>query len=439
MPPQRKLPDHLETDPRKMLELLVGLPAVNVIGLHATDDHVELHIESIAERPGCPGCGVPAQLKGWREVVLVDLQFAGKSTSLHWHKRRWRCADRDCPNGSWTEQDDRIAHPRMKLTRRAALRATEDVGRRGRTVKEVADELGCDWHTVNDTVVAYGEALVEHPARFADVEALGLDETAFVREAPFRRTAFVTSIVDVARGQLLDLVPGKGGDEPKRWLMDQTAEWRDGVMWGTLDLSGAYKAVFDHCLPDATQVADKFHVIKLANERVDETRRRVQNETLGHRGRKDDPLYRARRVLTMAQQRLGAKGEERLRGLLRAGDPRGDVAVAWEAKEAVRELYQHQDQELALEWIDALVDDLTDKMRPVEVRSLGRTLRRWRLEITAWHACHLTNGPTEAMNNLIKRVKRVAFGFSNFRNYRIRALLYAGKPDWSLLDSISPR
>ena len=45
--------------------------------------------------------------------------------------------------------------------------------------------------------------------------------------------------------------------------------------------------------------------------------------------------------------------------------------------------------------------------------------------------CHFTNGPTEAMNNLIKRVKRVAFGFTNFRNYRVRALLYAGKPDWS--------
>jgi len=101
--------------------------------------------------------------------------------------------------------------------------------------------------------------------------------------------------------------------------------------------------------------------------------------------------------------------------------------VAWEAKEAVRELYGTRTRP-RLEWVDALVDDLTDAQRPPEVRSLGRTLRRWRLPITAWHACHLTNGPTEAMNNLIKRVKRVAFGFTNFRNYRVRALLYAGKP-----------
>ena len=86
----------------------------------------------------------------------------------------------------------------------------------------------------------------------------------------------------------------------------------------------------------------------------------------------------------MAEQRLGEKGLEKMRGLLRGGDPYGQVAVAWEAKEAVRELHGHQDQALALEWIDSLCEDLTDKIRPPEVRSLGRTLKRWRLEITAW-------------------------------------------------------
>jgi len=72
------------------------------------------------------------------------------------------------------------------------------------------------------------------------------------------------------------------------------------------------------------------------------------------------------------------------------------------------------------------------------VRSLGRTLTRWRDQIVAWHRSHVSNGPTEAANNLIKRVNRAAFGFSSFRNFRVRALLYAGKPDWSLLETITP-
>jgi hypothetical protein len=66
-----------------MLERLVGLPEVNVLGLFADDERVELHIESVTERPGCVVCRAVAQLKGWREVVLVDLQFGGKPAALH--------------------------------------------------------------------------------------------------------------------------------------------------------------------------------------------------------------------------------------------------------------------------------------------------------------------------------------------------------------------
>jgi len=76
-------------------------------------------------------------------------------------------------------------------------------------------------------------------------------------------------------------------------------------------------------LPDATQIADPFHLVKLANSKLDECRRRVQNDTMGHRGRKTDPLYRARRLLTKAHERLDDRGEEKLAGLLAAGDPHG--------------------------------------------------------------------------------------------------------------------
>ena len=257
--------------------------------------------------------------------------------------------------------------------------------------------------------------------------------------APWHRQEFSTQIVDVAVGQLLDVVPGRSGAEPTAWLEAKGKEWRDKVRYATFDLSSPYRLVFTTMVPNAVQVADPFHVVKLANTKLDECRRRVQNETMGHRGRKDDPLYRCRRLLTKAEERLGEAGKEKLLGLLRAGDPRGDVATMWEAKEAVRELYSHNDPDLALEWVEQLGDDLQDKDYPTEARSLGRTLIRWKHQIAAWHEAHVSNGPTEAVNNLIKRVKRAAFGFTIFRNYRIRSLLYAGKPNWDLLATITPR
>jgi transposase len=233
-------------------------------------------------------------------------------------------------------------------------------------------------------------------------------------------------------------VAGRSALEPCRWLGERGEDWLKRIAWATLDLSGPYRAVFDTMLPDATQIADPFHLVKLANSKLDECRRRVQNETLGHRGHKDDPLYRCRRLLTRADERLAEKGRTKLLGLLEAGDPHGEVRAAWHAKEVVRSIYEHRDPKLAVAFVERLGKDLQDRSCPEEVRSLGRTLIRWKDQIAAWHRAHLSNGPTEAVNNLIKRIKRVAFGLRSFRNHRIRVLLYAGRPNWALLATITP-
>ena len=430
----------METDPTRMCELLVGLPDVTVLGMDdETNGPLSIHVQTRARRPGCTTCGVLAWVKDRPVVVLVDLPVFGRAVRLVWHKFRWYCGEPTCLGGSWTEDEPRIANHRMALSDRAGRWVTEQVGRHARSINEIAIELGCDWHTVNDTVMAYGTALLDDPDRFGDVEALGLDEVLFARLGTYRTPNFSTQLVDVQRGQLLDVVEGKKAEGPRTWLENKGEEWLSKVRYATLDLSATYKSVFDATVPDAVQVADPFHVVKHATFQLDQCRRRVQQDLLGHRGRKGDPLFRARRLLAKAHERLDERGNEKLTGLLKAGDPKGQVRMAWLAKESVRELYSHSDAELALCFVDELVSDMTDKDMPTEVRSLGRTLKRWRLQIAAWHTAHVTNGPTEAVNNLIKRVKRAAFGFTNFANYRIRSLLYAGKPNWSLLATVRPR
>ena len=432
----------METDPIRVCELIVGLPDVNVLGVEdlGAGRPLRLHIECRGPRPACEECGSPADVKDRPQVELVDLPAFGRPVRTVWRKHRWRCPDFECPTSSWTGVDTRIAAPRLGLTDRAGRWATIQVGKCGWTVSEVARELDCDWHIVNDAVLAYGEALLEADTdRVGQVTALGMDETLFARVGVWRRQLWSTSIVDVAQGVLLDVVPGRGGTEPTAWLAAQGNEWLSQVEWVTLDLSSPYRAVFDTMLPDATQIADPFHLVKLANSKLDECRRRVQNETLGHRGRKTDPLYRIRRLLTKADERLDDRGRSKLLGLLAAGDPKGEVKTTWHAKEVIRSIYEIDDPDLADEFVSRLAVDLQDTAYPPEVRSLGRTLRRWKDHIVAWHRGRATNGPTEAVNNLIKRIKRIAFGFRRFRSFRIRALLYAGRPNWDLLATITPR
>ena len=101
--------------------------------------------------------------------------------SLAWKKHRMRCVKPACPRRTFVLQDHRIAAKNCLLTTRAAKWATIQVGG-GRTVKEVAGELACDWHTVNDAVTTYGTALLAADRkRLNKTTAIGLDETSFVK------------------------------------------------------------------------------------------------------------------------------------------------------------------------------------------------------------------------------------------------------------------
>ena len=146
----------------------------------------------------------------------------------------------------------------------------------------------------------------------------------------------------------------------------------------------------------------------------------------------------ARRFLTKAHERLDEHGAAKFASLLTAGDPRGEVRMAWHTKEVVRSIYDIDRARRCRRVRRSARGDLQDESCPPEVRQLGRTLGRWRAQITNWHQARVSNGPTEAMNNLIKRIKRIGFGFRSFDNYRIRVLLYAGKPNWDLLANVDP-
>jgi hypothetical protein len=121
--------------------------------------------------------------------------------------------------------------------------------------------------------------------------------------------------------------------------------------------------------------------------------------TLGHRGRKRDPLYRIRKLLLTAAEQLTQRGRVRLRAGLAAGDPGGEVAAAWQRKELLRAVYAASD--LADAW--AALDRFyrwSDGVGVAELSRLARTVRAWEAEMLAF--------------------------LRNFDNYRLRLLLHCG-------------
>jgi len=420
-------------DVTRACEVLVGLEDMTVLAVEENTDELTVLVESTQRAVGCSACGRRATVKDRPEVPFGDLACFGRPVTLVWRKRRWSCPEGDCPVGSWTETNPRVAAPRCGLTRRAGLWACRQVGYHGRAVSRVAEELGCSWWAVMSAVDVYGTPLVEDPARSSGVELLGVDETSFLKATPVAATRWVSAAVDVGRHRVIDLFEGRNAADLDRWLEARPEEWKAAITVTVADLHEPFRAAFGRHLGHATQVADPFHVTAVGTRAVDTVRRRVQNETLGHRGRKPDPLYRARKLLTLAAERLNSAGETRLRSLLAAGDPRRELYDTWVAKECLRDLYTlAADPPLAAVWLDRLVDDLADSPVP-ELGGMARTLRRWRNQILAWHTTGASNGPAEAMNLLIKKIKRVGHGFRRFANYRLRVLLYTGGCNWALL------
>jgi transposase len=289
----------------------------------------------------------------------------------------------------------------------------------------MAREYLVGWSTAMAAVERHGRPLIDDPARIGAVRELGVDETAFVRSGPGRRPGFVTGMVDLERHRLLDVVRGRSGNDLRTWLEARPAGWCAQVATVAIDPHEGYRQGLKPHLGHVTLVVDPFHVTALANRCIDEVRRRVNQQLLDHRGRKHDPLYKIRRVLLTGQERLSDKAWGRLLDGLRLGDPNDEVLDAWLAKEKVRDVYLTDNAADAAGLLQQAIA-YCEVSHVEEVRRLGRTLAAWAAEIIAHHRTGASAGPTEAMNLLIEKLRRIGHGFKSFRNYRLRLLLYCG-------------
>jgi transposase len=423
-------------DPNEIVSHLVGLKDVRVISYARRGPVGEITIEQQVRDPRCPACGHRAWVKDRPVVAYVDLPFGGVPMTILWRKHRLVCPNTECTVTTYTLGDHRIAAIGCRMTTRAAKWVVKQIGA-GETVSHLAHELQCGWDAVNAAMVIYGTALLAADTkRLKATTAIGLDETLFVRKGRFKHKAWSTTVCDVANHQLIDVLETRDFAAVAAWLRARPHHVKDRIEYGCLDMSRTYNAVFRVVTPKATRVIDRFQVMRHANFALDEVRRRVQRERLGHRGRASDPLYRARKLLVMRDTATDPELTARLQGLLALGDPDGEVAFAYSVKEAIAQFYGTQDPDAAADLLRDIIDTGSKRSSSPEVRRLARTLTNWFEPICAWHRAKVSNGPTEGMNNLLKRVKRVAFGFTNFENFRIRALLYAGRPNFRVLDSI---
>ena len=407
----------------------------DVVGMHVLDVEVDdlqrlvLTVESGQLQAACPGCGVMAIGHGRRVRVLHDAPSFRRVTLVRWLVRVWRCREPACAAGTFSEIHH-LAPPRMALTVRAVRWATDALSCDDTTVSALARHLGVDWHTAWDAIEIEAKARTKDPARLAGVRTLGVDEHIW-RPSRIGVDRAVTIMVDLTRDQagclharLLDAVVGRSGTVYKAWLKAQPEGFVDGVEQAALDPFRGYANAIQHGLPDAVAVLDAFHVVRLGTQVVDEVRRRVQQDTLGRRGHKHDPLYKIRGLLRHGAEHLTEKQQAKINHCLDAGDPGDEVNVAWQCYQQLRSIY-HATPATGREIAQKVLDNFHTCPIP-EVARLGRTLRAWRSQVLAYFdTSGVSNGGTEAINMIIEKIRRLAHGFKDFEHYRLRIMLAA--------------
>ena len=177
---------------------------------------------------------------------------------------------------------------------------------------------------------------------------IGVDEHAWRHTRQGDR--YVTVIIDLTPirngtgpSRLLDMVEGRSKPVFSTWLAERDQAWRDSVEVVAMDGFTGFKTATTEELPDAVAVMDPFHVVRLAGDALDACRRRVQQDLHGHRGRTNDPLYRARRTLHTGHDLLTDKQTARLEALF-AVEEHVEVEATWGIYQRIIGAYRHPDR-----------------------------------------------------------------------------------------------
>ena len=265
------------------------------------------------------------------------------------------------------------------------------------------------------------------------MRVIGVDEHVWRHTR--RGDKYVTVIIDLTAirdqtgpARLLDMVQGRSKQAFKTWLAERPKAWRDRVEVVAMDGFTGFKTATTEELPEAVAVMDPFHVVRLAGDALDQCRRRVQQQTHGHRGRSGDPLYGARRTLHTGADLLTGKQTARLNALF-APDAHAQVEASWRIYQQMIAAYRQSDRPRGRTMLSTLIDALNHHVPAAltELITLGRILKRRAADVLAYFDRPGTsNGPTEAINGRLEHLRGSALGFRNLTNYIARSLLETG-------------
>tara|TARA_R110002124_G_C8870031_1_gene507683 strand:+ start:394 stop:1263 length:870 start_codon:yes stop_codon:yes gene_type:complete len=252
--------------------------------------------------------------------------------------------------------------------------------------------------------------------RFAKVPLKGVRRIAIDEKHLGNKAKFVTLVIDLESGHVLWVGEGRGQSALEGfWPKLRAAKAKVEAV--ACDMSAAYWAATMEHLPEAAVVFDRFHIVKLANEAIDEVRRGIQRtlDLVGHKAIKG-----TRYLLLRGKENLSEDQRPLLAEALKWNEP---LSLAYYLKEDLRKLWEQPSHQAATEYLQGwILRAMSTDMQPI--KRLAKTMLLHAKGILNYFHFPITSGMLEGINNKVDRLKRIAYGYrdKDFLHLRIYAL-----------------
>lgn len=388
---------------------LLDMEHMEIKNVDVSSSQIVLHLQMKRRPERCPVCGTLTDIiHDYRTQIVKDCPVQGKALYWKYRKRRYRCAN--C--GKRFYEKNWLLPKWHRLTNRLALqvigRLSEKVSRKDIAKEfQVSESTVCRWMNLTE----YGK-----PEKLPRV--LSIDE--FRGNAGGERFQCILTAPEERR--ILDVLPNCREAQITEYL--RAFPNRNEVDYFVCDMKKEYISLARTLFPNAKIVIDRFHVVRYCTWAVENVRKRVQKNLSP-----DERKYfkRSRTLLLKHKSKLSTPAKEALIRMLRL---RKDLADAYLLKEKFYAFMESKDGAQARDRLHEFALFAAAVDLP-EFEPLMRVLRNWSKYILNAFDCPYSNGFTEGSNNKIKVIKRIAFGYRNFRNLRQRILLTSCPPRYA--------
>lgn len=372
---------------------LLELPGIKPVDLHYGNRMITV-IAEITEgvTPFCEACGSPMHRHGRRTNIFADTPMQMQPVRLEITRPRYRCIG--CAKISTPELiflDER---------RRATKRLVDAVRERclGMTFHALAEQTGLAVNTIKniaqDLIIE-----LERTVRYETPVIMGIDEVNLAGD-------YRCVITNLATNNVFEMLQFRTQEHMMPFFKNLPD--REKVEWVCTDMWRPFKRSFKPYLPNAKLVIDKFHVVKMASEALDDERKKYQSTLL-----KIDRVHvkKSIRWLTLKRSDNLSKAEKEALEVVRQTMP--ELALAYGFKEAFFRIYDDPVKASAMRAFEAWENSLPDN-KLEKFHALAKTVHNHYEDIFAyWDSpSQITNAYTECLNGLIKMANRIGRGYS---------------------------